>query len=380
MSESLKLVLSATNKRTLPKIHNSPCYLLLDRFLIRNNKLLQQPFELMKTTTNLIGGLFGLLLSSLRTSAFSQPHSISGFSSITTSAQSSSNLKMSTGTTNSASQQMDEARSLISNAISIGAPAYNSGDIPECARVYKETAQTIVKLIPQNLQGGLEEAISTNHQDANEEAWAFRRQFDSIIEYQIPFMPEKKTTGGEGEGQNDGDCEGNTMKYSLDKFTDTMVPPEPLVVNDNVMGGMSQGQWLIDSKSFRGNTSLANNGGFSSLRWRMKTVQNWSYARGIYLKVKHSNPSVHTFRIILKDITCEQARGANFKNVFSNPDQTDEPILIPFEAFDQIEQMGRALSGPVFNRAGVTELGLMAIKPSVVGEFELKIEEWGLYI
>ena len=78
-------------------------------------------------------------------------------------------------------------------------------------------------------------------------------------------------------------------------------------------------------------------------------------------------------------MSCEQARGANFKNVFSNPDQTDDPIYIPFEAFDQMEQMGRALSGPVFNRGGVTELGLMAIKPTVVGEFELQIEEWGLY-
>ena len=49
-------------------------------------------------------------------------------------------------------------------------------------------------------------------------------------------------------------------------------------------------------------------------------------AKGIYLNVKHSNSEQHTFRIIFKDTTCEQVRGANFKNVFSNPNQVDAPI------------------------------------------------------
>jgi len=259
-----------------------------------------------------------------------------------------------------ASQQMDRAKNLISSAISIGAPAYNAGDIPKCAQVYKETALEISQILPKNLQTGLEATIKRSFQDANEEAWAFRKQFDSIIEYQIPFVP-------------------GATNVSLEPFTNTMIPVEPYVVNDNVMGGISQGGWSSTSKTFRGNTSLANNGGFSSLRWRFDRIQNWSYAKGIYLKVKHSEPSGHTFRLILKDTTCEQVRLSNFKNVFANPDQVDDPICIPFESFDQMEQMGRPLSGPVFNRAQVTELGLMAIKPTVVGEFELKIEEWGLY-
>lgn len=260
----------------------------------------------------------------------------------------------------STSQQMDRAKSLISTAISIGAPAYNAGDIPECARVYKETALKIAPMLPQNLQTGLEATIQETFQDVNEEAWAFRKQFDSITDYQIPFMP--------GEAN-----------VTLEPFTDSMIPSIPYVVNDNVMGGVSQGQWLTASKTFRGRTSLANNGGFSSLRWRFDRIQNWTYAKGIYLKVKHSNPSAHTFRIILKDTTCEQVRLSNFKNVFGNPDQIDDPICIPFDSFDQMEQMGRLVPGQVFNRAEVTELGLMAIKPTVVGEFELQIEEWGLY-
>mmetsp|Transcript_318 Transcript_318/g.335 ORF Transcript_318/g.335 Transcript_318/m.335 type:complete len:229 (+) Transcript_318:3-689(+) len=44
-----------------------------------------------------------------------------------------------------------------------------------------------------------------------------------------------------------------------------------------------------------------------------------------------------------------------------------------------MEQMGRQLSGPIFNPSAVSEIGIMAIKPSVVGDFELTIPEWGLY-
>lgn len=261
--------------------------------------------------------------------------------------------------------QMDRAKKSIATAISIGAPAYNSGDIPKCASVYKETALQILPMLPQNLRSQLEATTKETFQDSNQAAWAFRTQFDAIMDYQPPFLPSMT----------------NTDSVTLEVFTDTMIPLTPRVVNDNVMGGVSEGEWLPDSKTFRGRTSLANNGGFSSLRWRFDRIQNWSYARGIYLKVKHSDPSTHTFSLLLKDTTCERIRLTNYKNIFANPDGTaDHPIFLPFDAFDTIEQMGQRMSGgPGFNRAEVTEVGLMAIKPTVVGEFQLQIEEWGLY-
>ena len=121
----------------------------------------------------------------------------------------------------------------------------------------------------------------------------------------------------------------------------------------------------------------------------MPTVRNWSYAQGIYLRVVHSQPNQHTFRLLVKDTLCESVRGANYKAVFGNPsssssssssatDESAKVIFVPFTAFDQMEQMGRQLQAPPFNRGAVTELGIMAIKPSVVGDFELTIQEWGL--
>jgi len=334
----------------------------------------------MVGTFKLRRAAFAFLLLSDRTLSFSPSPFQSTFKtnysvSLDMSGSSSSSAAAAASSSSSSlsvSQQMDMYKSLISTAISIGAPAYNTGDIPECARIYKETSLQIAPMLPQNLQTGLEATIQQTFKDADEEAWAFRKQFDSIIDYQMPFVPSNEMT--------------NATVTILEPFTDSnMIPSHPCVVNDNVMGGVSQGKWLPASKTFRGKTSLANNGGFSSLRWRFDRIQNWTYAKGIYLKVRHSDPSAHTFRVILKDTTCEQVRLSNFKNVFCNPHLDQKagdanPIFIPFDSFDQMEQMGRRLSpGQVFNRAEVTELGLMAIKPTVIGEFELHIQEWGLY-
>lgn len=303
-----------------------------------------------------------LFIVSVQTFAFSTYHSRNR-------KRPHNNLKMSSISTEQQNEDMKKAKRLISSAISVGAPAYNSGNIKECARVYMETALEISTSLelPQTLKNGLEAAINTEYSDSKEEAWGFRRQFDSILEYQVPFMPSSKKN-----------------EYTLEKFVwgDSI---EPLTVHDNVMGGISQGYWDKSKKKFSGNVLTDYNGGFASLRWRMNPIQNWSYAKGIYLKVKHSKPESHSFRITLKDMTCEQVRGANYKNIFSNPNSennnSDELIFIPFEAFNQIERMGQPLSGGLtFNRGAVTEVGIMAIKGGVVGEFELEILEWGLYM
>ncbi len=55
-----------------------------------------------------------------------------------------------------------------------------------------------------------------------------------------------------------------------------------LVVNDGVMGGLSQGTMSINSEGhvvFEGIVSLENNGGFSSVRKRMETLDVNSYQK-----------------------------------------------------------------------------------------------------
>eukprot|EP00584_Thalassiosira_punctigera_P002145 CAMPEP_0172531540 /NCGR_PEP_ID=MMETSP1067-20121228/4907_1 /TAXON_ID=265564 ORGANISM="Thalassiosira punctigera, Strain Tpunct2005C2" /NCGR_SAMPLE_ID=MMETSP1067 /ASSEMBLY_ACC=CAM_ASM_000444 /LENGTH=277 /DNA_ID=CAMNT_0013315931 /DNA_START=179 /DNA_END=1012 /DNA_ORIENTATION=+ len=274
----------------------------------------------------------------------------------------------------SATEDLNRAKERISQAISVGAPAYNAGEIELCAKVYREAAREIAPLVPPALRTKLLREMEEGENGArgdsanfDAKAWALRRAFDSIIDYRPPFVPRDVT-----EEEN----------VAFEPFTKTQLGGEPAGVMDGVMGGISSGGWMSKSNTFFGETSLANNGGFASLRWRFPNAQNWSHARGIYVKgLKHSRAEEHTFRIILKDASCERVRLANYKATFANPERTDRPLLIPFSAFDQMEQMGRAMVGsPALNPMHVTEIGLMAIKPTVVGEFQLEFLEWGLYL
>lgn len=262
-------------------------------------------------------------------------------------------------------KRLNQAKEIVARAISIGAPAYNAGDISRCSQVYEEATNQLAPFLPSGLQNKLKEVSGVDGMDDDSKAWAFRGVFDAISAYQLPFYPVTTTNSD----------------ISFQPFNEETLPSMPRQVMDSVMGGISEGNWVPESKTFRGSCSLANNGGFSSVRWRFEAPQNWSHAKGIYFRnVQHSNQKEHTFRVILKDATCERIRLANFKAVFANPNGSEEALFIPFSAFDQMEQMGNPLVGsPGFRPAAVTEIGLMAIKPTVVGSFELQFSEWGLY-
>jgi len=241
-----------------------------------------------------------------------------------------------------------------------------------CNYIQTNCKSNIATLVPTTFQSKLLQEVDDNDDttsataDHDAKAWALRRVFDSIIDYQLPLMPQAIALE-------------DNIKY--EPFTATQLSAEPIQVMDSVMGGRSTGSFISQSNLFFGETSLANNGGFASIRWRFNNIQNWSYAKGIYIRgLKHSKAEEHTFRLILKDAMCERVRIANYKVVFANPQQLDEPLLIPFSETGQMEQMGRTMQGsPNFNPSAVTEIGLMAIKPTVVGEFMMEFEDWGLY-
>ena len=70
------------------------------------------------------------------------------------------------------------------------------------------------------------------------------------------------------------------------------------VVDDVVMGGRSSGSFTIDENGhgvFKGNVSLENNGGFSSLRYRFKKLKTKGYTK-VVLRVKGDGKS-YQFRV-----------------------------------------------------------------------------------
>ena len=70
------------------------------------------------------------------------------------------------------------------------------------------------------------------------------------------------------------------------------------IVDDSVMGGVSQGNFFVNKNGhgvFTGQVSLENNGGFSSLRYRFKEIDVNNYTK-IILRVKGDGKN-YQFRI-----------------------------------------------------------------------------------
>jgi len=81
-------------------------------------------------------------------------------------------------------------------------------------------------------------------------------------------------------------------------FSQTSPIDDWRIVNDGVMGGLSQGKFSINAKGngfFRGTISLDNNGGFSSVRYRFKT-QDVSKFSAIKIRLK-GDGKAYQFRI-----------------------------------------------------------------------------------
>ena len=76
-------------------------------------------------------------------------------------------------------------RTMLSAAIQLGAPVYNSGDLRGCYEIYAATAKMLNRIVDgadderEVLRDALEEAALES--DVNEQAWTMRRAFDAIL-------------------------------------------------------------------------------------------------------------------------------------------------------------------------------------------------------
>jgi len=147
----------------------------------------------------------------------------------------------------------------LENAVERGAPLFNAGSPTACAAVYATALEGIAgnegwgidRTQRDNLAFQLELAGSIA--DPVERAWAYRRLIDSLLSGEAiaaPDLPDVKPL------------------FDFDN-------PDELerwqIVVDGVMGGQSTGALSIRDEAlvFFGETSLQNNGGFSSIRARV---------------------------------------------------------------------------------------------------------------
>ncbi|KAF7765923.1 hypothetical protein PUND_a1673 [Pseudoalteromonas undina] len=140
------------------------------------------------------------------------------------------------------------------------------------------------------------------------------------------------------------------------------------VVNDSVMGGISNSQVLQNDGNlvFTGNVSLANNGGFASIRTPLD-VKNQNITK-IVLRVKGDG---QTYQLRLR--TNEYMDGAAYTHSFSTT--KSEWLNIEFLPEDfQLTYRGRLLEQqPTISFKEIKQLGFM-IAGKQAGKFRLEVE------
>jgi hypothetical protein len=142
------------------------------------------------------------------------------------------------------------------------------------------------------------------------------------------------------------------------------------VVNDDVMGGRSEGGLRLegDVAIFTGSTNTRG-GGFSSVRSRPHSFDLSAYD-GVRLRAR-GDGRTYTLRLTTWD-TRDQRRRPAYWAEFETGDGTWEEIDVPFARF-RPRWRGATLPGPALEAAAIDSLGLM-INDGQDGPFRLEVD------
>jgi monofunctional biosynthetic peptidoglycan transglycosylase len=142
------------------------------------------------------------------------------------------------------------------------------------------------------------------------------------------------------------------------------------VVNDGVMGGLSQSQIKITQDNtavFQGTVSLENYGGFASVRTLPRTYNLSGYS-GLSIRVKGDGKR-YQFRVRIDT----QFDGIGYRSHFSTTADTWITVRMPFSEFVPTFR-GRVLrDAPLLAPAQIRQLGLL-IADKQEGAFRLEID------
>ena len=155
----------------------------------------------------------------------------------------------------------------------------------------------------------------------------------------------------------------------------TPLPHHIKILNDTVMGGESNSSVRIINEKihFSGDVSLANNGGFASMRgqWSPLNADKIKEAHSIQLMVKGDG---HRYQFRL--YTHDNDDGSAYVYGFDTIDGQAITIKVPLSEF-KARFRGRPIKKPALKLSHVTEFGLL-IGEQQAGEFNLLLKEISL--
>ena len=152
-------------------------------------------------------------------------------------------------------------------------------------------------------------------------------------------------------------------------FNDPENHKEWSIINDGVMGGISQSEMIASDSTtviFQGNVSLENNGGFASVRTSRHT--NLGNFTGIELRVRGDGKK-YQFRVRVDN----RFDGISYRNIFATKNGQWQNIRLPFDEFVPVFR-GRILDDQgLLAPEEIRQLGFL-IGDKQAGEFRLEID------
>lgn len=142
-----------------------------------------------------------------------------------------------------------------------------------------------------------------------------------------------------------------------------------MVVNDGVMGGLSQSRPQITDRNtlvFAGNVSLENNGGFASIR-HVADPFDIGRGNGILLRVK-GDGKAYQLRVRTSDAFDGIAYKADFRTAAGEPQE----FRLPWSAFTATYRGRHVMDAPALNPVNIRQVSFL-IADKQAGPFELEI-------
>ncbi|NNK76766.1 MAG: CIA30 family protein [Maribacter sp.] len=143
------------------------------------------------------------------------------------------------------------------------------------------------------------------------------------------------------------------QSYTIVDFQQNSNPENWTIVDDVVMGGRSSGSFYISDEGygvFQGSVSLENNGGFSSLRYRIKKITTKPYSK-IVLRVKGDGK---TFQFRIKTKASDYYSYISYFDTSGDWETIEISLNEMYPAF-----RGRTLNIPNFSSGTIEELAFL---------------------
>jgi NADH dehydrogenase [ubiquinone] 1 alpha subcomplex assembly factor 1 len=156
-------------------------------------------------------------------------------------------------------------------------------------------------------------------------------------------------------------------RFGIEGSDSTALTWQP--INDGVMGGLSQSRLVRISDgtgAFEGTVSLANNGGFASIRAHIDTTDLSSYD-GLAVRFRGDGKR---YRIRLR--TDQRFDGIAYQAQFESSAGKWETVEIPFSSFVPTFRGHTPVNAPPLNTAVICQLGFM-IADKQEGPFRIEI-------